>query len=177
MKQALYYCLAAAVIALGSGAGGALAFGEKAAGELKDKAGTAIGRVELFEASGGVLLKVKLKGLPSGAHALRILDTGKCEGDFASAGEIYNPLGAKYGFLNEEGPMAGEVTNIYASATGEAEAESLNHFISLGKETEEPLLDADGASIVVFEGPADHFTEPDGNAGARIACGVISPAK
>lgn len=156
---------------------GALALGEKAAAELKDKAGNVVGRIELAEASGGVLLKIKLKGLSPGPHGLRIHDAGKCEGDFAGAGEIYNPLGAKYGFLNEDGPMAGELPNIYVGSNGEIEAELLNHFITLGKETEEPLLDSDGASILIFEKAGDHLSEPEGNAGARIACGVIAPSK
>ena len=168
----------AAVLAVsGLVSGDALAFGEKAAAEIKDKAGNAIGQVELVEASGGVLITFKLKGLAPGAHAVRIHDAGTCEGDFASAGEIYNPLGAKYGFLNEDGPMAGELPNVYASASGDLEAELLNHFITLGKDAEERLLDAGGASIVVHEQAGDHLTDPDGSAGARIACGVITPPK
>ena len=76
------WCRAAVVAAIFSVTEtGAMAFGEKAAAELKDKAGNSVGRIELVEASGGVLLKVKLMGLPPGAHGLRIHDAGKCDGD------------------------------------------------------------------------------------------------
>ncbi len=64
--------------------------------------------------------------------------------------------------------MAGELPNIFAANNGELEAEVLNHFITLGKEAEEPLLDADGASIVIFEKASDHVSDPDGNAGAEL---------
>ena len=169
--------IAAAVLAVAGLASAAFAFGEKASAEFKDKAGASIGGAQLVEASGGVLIKLKLKGLPVGPHALRIHDAGKCDGDFSSAGEIYNPLGSKYGFLNPDGPMAGELPNIFAANNGELETEVLSHFITLGKEAEEPLLDADGASIVIYEKASDHSSDPDGNAGARIACGAISIAK
>jgi Cu/Zn superoxide dismutase len=170
-------CAAAFAALFGLTGTGAFALGEKAAADLKDKSGNPVGRIEFVEASGGVLIKVKLKGLPPGPHGLRIHDTGNCEGDFASAGEVYNPLGAKYGFLNEDGPMAGELPNIYVGGNGELEAELLNQFIALGKEAEEPLLDGDGASILVFEKAGDHISEPEGNAGSKIACGVIAPTK
>ena len=73
--------------------------------------------------------------------------------------------------------MAGELPNIHAANSGDVRSELLNHFITLSKNAEEPLLDEDGVSIVIFEKASDHVTEPDGNAGARIACGVIAPSK
>lgn len=153
------------------------AFGEKVSAELKDKSGASAGSAELVAGSGGVLVRLKLKGLAPGGHAVRITDIGKCEGDFASAGDIYNPLGAKFGLLNEDGPMAGEMPNIFVSGSGEAEFELLNHFVSLSPDTDEKLLDDDGAAIVIFDKPSDHVSESDGNAGPRIACGVLSPVK
>jgi Cu-Zn family superoxide dismutase len=170
--RALLIVLAAASPVM---AGRAFALGEKAIADIKDKSGAAVGRAEFIEVSGGVLVKLDLEGLPPGPHAVRIHDAGKCEGDFASAGEIYNPEGAKHGYLHDEGPMPGDFPNIHAGARGEVRAELLNHLVSLGKDAEVPLLDGDGAAIVVTASGSDYFSEPDGNAGPRIACGVITP--
>lgn len=169
----------ALIVALGiaAAAGPAQAFGEKVSADLKDKSGAVVGSTEMVAGSGGVLVKLRLKGLAPGGHALRVLEAGKCEGDFSSAGDIYNPLGAKFGLLNEEGPMAGEMPNVFVSSTGDAEVELLNHFITLAQDAEVTLIDNDGASIVVFDKPSDHVSEPEGNAGGRIACGVLAPAK
>lgn len=125
----------------------------------------------------GVLLKLKLVGLPPGSHGIHFHDVGKCDGDFSGAGAIYNPLGAKHGFLNEEGPMVGDLTNLIVSAAGEVEIEILSPFVTLNKAAEESLFDANGSSIVVFEKSDDYQSEPEGNAGQRIACGIVMPVK
>jgi Cu-Zn family superoxide dismutase len=155
-----------------------LAFGERATALLKDRSGKDVGTVSLFEATGGVLIRVKLNGLPPGPHAVRILDAGRCEGDFATAGDIFNPHGAKHGFLSEAGPMAGDLPNIFVASDGQVEAELFNHLMTLGSGSSEAVhMDEDGAAVVVFERASDHFSEPEGNAGMRIACGVLAPAK
>lgn len=153
------------------------AMGERATAELKDRGGKSLGTVELVETMAGVLMSVRLKGLPPGPHGFHIHDTGKCDGDFASAGAIYNPLGAKHGFLNEEGPMAGDLSNLIAGPAGDVDVEILSPFVTLNKAAEESIFDANGSSIVVFEKADDHQSEPEGNAGARIACGVVNPAR
>src|SRR5438105_1370351 len=85
-----------------AGASYASAAGDSAVAELKLANGTIAGTIKLTETSAGMLLKIEFKGLPPGPHALQVHEFGKCEGDFTSAGGIYNPLGAKHGFLNEE---------------------------------------------------------------------------
>jgi Cu-Zn family superoxide dismutase len=155
----------------------ALAVGETAVAEIKGRDGKELGQIKVVESTAGVLIMVKLSGLKPGPHGLHLHETGKCEGDFSSAGRIYNPLGARHGFLNEEGPMAGDLPNIIASATGEVEAELLSPFVTLSKDAEESLLDADGTAFVVFENADDYKTDPEGNAGARIACGVVVMSK
>lgn len=155
----------------------AAALGERASAEIKGRDGKSLGSVELVETMAGVLLSVRLKGLPPGAHGFHIHEVGKCEGDFAGAGAIYNPLGAKHGFLNEEGPMAGDLSNLIAGPSGDVEAEVLSPFVTLNKAAEESLFDANGSSIVIFEKADDHLSEPEGNAGRRIACGIVTPAR
>ena len=155
----------------------ALAIGEKSVVEIKGVDGKDLGQIRMIETTAGVLLKVKLKGMPPGAHGFHLHDRGECKGDFASAGGIYNPLGAKHGFLNDEGPMVGDLPNLIAGANGEVEVELVSPFVTLSKEAEESIYDADGTSLVVFEKPDDYITEPEGHSGSRIACGVVSPAK
>lgn len=149
------------------------AAGEKAVAELKLANGTSVGTITLTEIAAGVMLKFDLKGLPPGPHALHVHEVGKCEGDFSSAGGIYNPLGAKHGFLNEEGPMAGDLPNVVAAADGTALAEVLSPYLHLSKETDDTLFDADGSSLVLYEKADDYQTDPEGGGEPRIACGVL----
>lgn len=160
-----------------SGVSSAAAIGESAEVHMKGVDGKDLGNVTIVETMSGVLLKVNLKGLPPGAHGFHFHATGTCEGDFSSAGGIYNPFGAQHGFLNVEGPMPGDLPNLVVSPAGEALAEIVNSGVTLNKSAEETLLDADGASLVIFEGPDDHLTGPEGNAGTRLACGVIGDVK
>ncbi len=157
--------------------GTAHAVGEKAQAELKGVDGREVGTIKMIETTAGVLLRIKLKGLTPGPHGLHVHESGKCEGDFKSAGAIYNPLGAKHGYLNDEGPMVGDLPNIFVGPSGEVEVELVSPFVSLNREAEETIFDADGTAFVVFEKADDYISEGDGNAGARIACGLISPAK
>jgi superoxide dismutase, Cu-Zn family len=153
----------------------AFAVGERGHAEIKSRDGKDLGKIRIIETTAGVLIRVKLKGLPPGAHGFHVTGIGKCEGDFESAGPIYNPLGAKHGFLNAEGPMAGDLPNLVVSASGDVEMDLVSAFVTLNKESEDSLLDNDGAALVIYEKPDDYKSEPIGNAGARIACGVINP--
>ena len=129
------------------------------------------------ESVAGVLITVKLKGLTPGPHGFSMHDTGKCEGPkFESSGAIHNPLGAKHGFLNDEGPQLGDLPNLLASASGDVEAELHNPFVTLNKEADENILGGKGTSLLIYEKADDYKTDPEGAAGARIACGVIKPA-
>lgn len=170
-----FVCVPAAIAfaSLCLAAGPAFAVGETATAAIKLANGTEAGTVTLTEATAGVLFKFDLKGLPPGAHGVKVQDAGKCESDLKSSGSTYNPLGAKHGFLNDEGPMAGDLPNIYASSDGSVVAEVLSPFLTLSTEAEETLFDADGSSIVIFEKADDYTTEPEGNAGSRIACGKL----
>ena len=149
------------------------AVGETATAAIKLADGKDAGTITFTEATAGVLIKLELKGLPPGKHAIHVHETGKCEGDFSSAGAIYNPLGAKHGFLHDEGPMAGDLPNLYAGADGSVVAEVLSPFLTLSKEAEETLFDADKTSVVIFAKGDDYESEPDGGAGTRVACGVL----
>ena len=91
---------------------------------------------------------------------------------FASAGSHFNPTGRQHGALNAQGPHAGDLPNVTIAADGKGRLESTTELISLvgGPSS---VFDADGSAIVVHAAPDDFKTDPTGNSGARIACGVI----
>jgi superoxide dismutase, Cu-Zn family len=173
MSSRVVAALLAAIAAGFLPSSGALAVGETATAAVKLADGKDAGTVTFTEATAGVLIKYELKGLAPGKHGVHVHETGKCEGDFSSAGGIYNPLGAKHGFLHDEGPMAGDLPNLYAAADGTVVAEVLSPFLTLSKEAEETLFDNDKTAVVVFATADNYESEPDGEAGARIACGVL----
>lgn len=144
---------------------------------MKSRDGKELGQIRMTDTTAGLLLSIKLKGLPPGPHGFHAYEVGKCEGDFSSAGAIYNPLGAKHGFLSEDGPMAGDLPNLIVPANGEVEVELLSPFLALAKHGDEALLDADGAALVIRERADDYRTDPEGDSGSRIACGIITTVK
>jgi superoxide dismutase, Cu-Zn family len=144
--------------------------------ELKLRDGTSAGRIEILAAPGGAFLRVKVVGLTPGGHAVKVHETGKCEGDFSSSGAILNPLGAGLGLLNDEGPAAGDLPNVFAGANGEAEAEFVTSLLQPGAQEGDALLDEDQSAIVIYDKPDDHLGVSEAGPGERIACGVISKA-
>jgi superoxide dismutase, Cu-Zn family len=115
-----------------------------------------------------------VKALPEGLHAVHIHAVGKCEGPaFTSAGGHFNPLNKKHGLKSADGPHAGDLPDMYVNKTGVGRYEALMENITLGS-GETSIFDADGSAIVVHAGPDDNMTDPSGNSGDRIACGVIT---
>jgi Cu-Zn family superoxide dismutase len=97
---------------------------------------------------------------------------GRCEPPFTTAGGHFNPGGRKHGFSNPDGMHAGDLPNLRVGKDGTAEAELLTAQVTLSPGPTS-LLDADGSAIVLHAGPDDYVSDPAGNAGDRIACGVI----
>jgi Cu-Zn family superoxide dismutase len=143
---------------------------ETASATLKDLAGKTVGTALLRQSPNGTLVAVRFRGLPPGTHAFHIHAVGKCEPPFASAGGHYNPTGAKHGFLVTGGPHAGDMPNIHVGANGTLDIEVLNVKLAL----DGGLFDADGAAIVLHAKGDDYRSQPSGDAGSRIACGVIT---
>jgi Cu-Zn family superoxide dismutase len=158
--------LAAAAIVTAAGWASAA---EMAGAELKNQAGESVGSVTLTQTPHGTLMHAKLMNLPAGAHAFHVHAVGKCEAPFKSAGGHYNPSGAKHGIMNADGKHAGDMPNVHVPDSGALEIEVLAAAVSLNDD----LFDADGAAIVMHEGPDDYMSDPAGAAGPRIACGVI----
>lgn len=140
---------------------------------LMNSAGEQVGAARLEEAAGGVKITLEVSHLPPGVHAFHIHAVGKCEPpDFASAGGHFNPAHKKHGMENPEGPHAGDLPNIEVGADGAGKAEFTAAGVTLDA-GENSLFQPDGTSLVIHAGPDDNRTDPAGNSGARIACGVI----
>ena len=140
---------------------------------LKDQAGKEVGMVQLVETPHGVLVKLALKGAVPGEHAFHIHAVGKCEPPFTTAGGHFNPASKKHGLAVAEGAHAGDMPNLHIPASGDLMVEILNGAITLTKGKPNSVFDTDGSAIVVHAGVDDYKTDPTGNAGDRIACGVI----
>lgn len=139
---------------------------------LKDKAGKDVGTVELVQSQAGVLLKVSVNGLPPGEHAFHIHAVGKCEPPFESAGPHFNPGNQKHGMMAGHG-HAGDMPNLHVPQGGQLTIEILNTAVTLAKGGPNSLLDNDGSAVVIHASADDYRSDPAGNAGDRIACGVI----
>jgi len=146
---------------------------QSASAPLKDAQGKEVGSVNLAQTPHGVLINVSVKGLPPGEHAFHVHAVGKCEPPFTSAGGHFNPGGKKHGLLVAEGHHAGDMPNLHVPQSGDLTVEILNADIALDKGKPNSVFDADGSAIVIHAGSDDYKGDPAGNAGGRIACGVI----
>lgn len=151
------------------------AVAQTAKAELKTPKGASLGTVDLNETPNGVLLHVRLKGAPAGTHGFHIHAVGKCEGgDFASAGGHFNPRGHKHGLMTQGGHHAGDLPNLTVAASGELMAELVAASVTLKPGEPNSLFDQDGSAIVLHDKADDHKTDPAGDSGPRIACGVVT---
>lgn len=143
--------------------------------QLKDASGKAVGDVDLVQTKDGVLIKLQLKGIPAGEHAFHIHAVGKCEAPFNSAGPHFNPTNRKHGMMSGEG-HAGDMPNLHVPQSGELSVEVLNTAVTLDRGKPNSLFDADGSSLIIHAKADDYKTDPAGNSGDRIVCGVIEPS-
>lgn len=138
-----------------------------ASGELR-------GTATLSQEPDGTRVVAEVQGLPPGDYAIHLHAAGKCEAPgFTSAGDHFNPDGKQHGSQNPQGSHMGDLPNLKVTADGRGRVDFTRPGLRL-KDGAAPLLDADGAAVVVHAGPDDYKTDPSGSSGARIACGVVS---
>ena len=141
---------------------------------LKDAQGKTVGEATLRESSAGVLVKLDLQGVAPGTHAFHIHTVGKCDApDFMTAGGHFNPMTMKHGLMATGGPHAGDMPNLFVPADGRLSVEVLDPNVTLAA-GQKSLFDADGSALMLHATADDYASDPAGNAGARIACGVVT---
>lgn len=141
--------------------------------DLIDTTGTRIGTAAFVETPNSVLIQLRVDRIPAGGYALHIHETGRCDlPSFESAGGHHNPTGTRHGDLNPAGPHAGDLPNIFAASDGPLQVDLLTDRVTLGPGGT-GLFPEGGTALVIHAGVDDYLTDPSGNAGSRIACGVI----
>ena len=146
---------------------------QRASATLKSADGKAVGTAQLTQTPSGVLINLSVKGLPAGEHAFHVHAVGKCEPPFTTAGGHFNPAGKKHGMMATEGHHAGDMPNLHIPTSGELMVEVVNTDVTLDKGKPNSVFDADGSAIVIHADKDDYKTDPTGDAGGRIACGVV----
>ena len=143
--------------------------------DLRTCDGKPVGTVDFAAVNRGTLITFDLHDLPPGAHGIHLHTSGNCEAKtgFTAAGPILTLVPGKlHGYLAEGGPQAGDLPNQFAGADGRLHASVVASDFSLpnGKRS---IFDRDGIAIIVDSRADDYRTQPLGNAGDRIACGVV----
>jgi Cu-Zn family superoxide dismutase len=149
------------------------AFAQTGNATLKNADGKEVGRAELSQLPDGVLIRLSVKGLPPGEHAFHVHGTGKCEPPFTSAGGHFNPGSKKHGIMASAGHHAGDMPNLHIPADGTLSVEVVNAAVTLEKGKPNSLYGANGTALIIHAGKDDYKSDPTGEAGGRIACGVV----
>jgi Cu-Zn family superoxide dismutase len=143
---------------------------------LQDSTGASVGTATIRQHKEGVRIHLDLMNLPPGLHAIHFHETASCTPpDFKSAGGHFNPTGAHHGLHNPQGPHAGDMENITVEANGTSHQTVLDERVTLAPGQPNSLFANGGTALVIHAKEDDMMSDPAGNAGARIACGVITP--
>jgi superoxide dismutase, Cu-Zn family len=151
-----------------------LARAQTATADLRNAQGTVVGHARLTQEPGGVRLEVDVSRLTPGLHGFHIHAVGTCEPPgFTSAGGHFNPDGKQHGHKNPAGPHAGDLPNLMVGPDGSGRADLAAPDVTLAGGAHS-LFQPGGTSLVIHADPDDERTDPAGNSGARVACGVIT---
>lgn len=141
-----------------------------------DAGGAVLGNALLVRVGDRIDLSLDVTGLPPGLLGTHLHTVGKCEPkSFASAGGHLNPAGRQHGTLSPMGSHLGDLPNLSVRSDGTASLSA--QLAGSAKDAAAALFDDDGTAIVIHAGPDDYRTDPTGNSGARIACGVFAKTR
>jgi Cu-Zn family superoxide dismutase len=147
--------------------------GAAATAQMQGTGGRDLGTLTLTESGGGISVSGQLTGLAPGEHGFHIHATGKCEGpSFETAGAHWNPTNKGHGTNNPAGPHLGDMSNITVGADSSVNVQATTPGGTLHGEN--ALLDGDGAAVIIHADADDYKSNPSGNSGKRIACGVVT---
>lgn len=150
----------------------------RAGASLRNAQGQVVGEVAAAREGGVIKVHLTVRGFAAGTYGVHLHQAGRCEApDFASAGAHWNPGNHQHGRLNPQGPHLGDLPNLEALANGTGRIDFDVPVPAGAAADANPLLDEDGTAIVIHAAPDDYRTDPSGNSGARIACGVLSPLR
>ncbi len=142
--------------------------------DLIDNSGNTIGTVQVEQGHKGVLVNIQAKNLPPGYHGLHFHAVGDCSdlAAFKSAGGHVNPFDTPHGFRNPDGPHEGNLPNLVVATDGTVEVELYSDIVALDSGATN-LLDEDGTALIIHTNKDDHYSQPIGGSGDRIACAVL----
>ncbi|MGE7675695.1 superoxide dismutase family protein [Lysinibacillus sp. NPDC094403] len=148
--------------------------GPTATAKVIGKNNESYGNAYFEEEDNGVKVTLALSGLPAGKHGIHIHSVGKCEPPtFESAGPHFNPTHKEHGNLNPKGYHLGDLPNLEVGEDGKVDLNFLAEGLTLEKDAANSLLRDGGTTLIIHESEDDYKTDPSGNSGARIACGIV----
>jgi superoxide dismutase, Cu-Zn family len=152
--------------------------GASASAVLLNRQGQEVGEATLRQEGEVVVIEVNARNVPGGDRAIHIHENGSCEPPtFDSAGDHFNPTGRAHGFDHPDGPHAGDLRNLVVDPDDNIAHETYrNDRVTLRRGQPNSLLDGSGTALVIHEGADDYVTQPSGDAGDPLICGVITPA-
>lgn len=151
--------------------------GQKAFSKIINNNGEEIGIARYTQGTEGILIEIDVSNLPAGKHGMHFHEVGTCEDHehFKKAGGHIMPTGKPHGFFHPQGPHEGNLPNLIVDKYGHAHVELYSDLVSINGAFGKPaLLDGDGSTLMIHINEDDHLSQPIGNSGARIACGVVT---
>jgi superoxide dismutase, Cu-Zn family len=149
---------------------------DEAYSDILNNKGQVIGNASYKQGTEGVVIRVKVKGLKAGVHGMHFHEVGDCSDydNFERSGGHVSSHEKAHGFFNPDGPHEANLPNLIVARNGTAFVEIYTDLVSLSGQNWKPqLLDEDGTALIIHENEDDHYTQPTGNSGKRIACGII----
>jgi len=148
--------------------------GKQVTVELKDGQGKSVGDAMLTSSASGVRIRLNVKGLEPGEHAIHVHQVATCTApDFKSAGAHFNPDGKQHGLQNPNGPHAGDIPNFTVKPDGTSTQVVVAPNVTMGDDAHS-IFSNGGTALVIHAKVDDMKTDPSGNSGDRIACGIIT---